>query len=71
MKSLHERISAEKAASRRSDWERIARGEATPEEIQRENSLFPDAATYREVNQKQVYAAIEKLLKKRRPRARA
>jgi hypothetical protein len=38
-----ERVQAYKSALRRYDRERIKSGEATPEEIQRENSLIPES----------------------------
>ncbi len=38
--SLYLEWQEDKKRLRRQDWARIARGEATPEEIQHENSLF-------------------------------
>lgn len=40
--SLIARRSREKAASRKRDHQRLASGKATPEQIQRENSIFSD-----------------------------
>jgi hypothetical protein len=51
-----EEMKREKEAARVRDWERIARGEATPEDIQRENSFFTSeqVKTFRIVNLEQV-----------------
>lgn len=48
----------EKEALRMRDYERIARGEATPAQIQRENSIFTNAEVRRMklLNRKQVLA---------------
>lgn len=40
-KAVEDRI-REKAESRKNDFERLARGEVTAEELQRENSIFPE-----------------------------
>ncbi|MBI4023851.1 MAG: hypothetical protein HY360_02655 [Verrucomicrobia bacterium] len=37
----YEEIRRMKAADRRRDWERLAKGEITPEELHRENSFIP------------------------------
>ena len=51
----------EKEAARLSDWNRIARGEATPEQIQRENSPFTVeiVRTFKITNLEQVLAELE------------
>jgi hypothetical protein len=41
-----EESAAAKRRGRRADRSRIARGEATPAQIQAANSLFPEAATH-------------------------
>ena len=38
--ALYQEWQEDKKRLRRKDWARIERGEATPEEIQRENSIF-------------------------------
>ena len=50
-------LQLEKEKLRVRDWERIANGEATPEEIQRENSIF----THEETKQFKILN-LEKLL---------
>ncbi len=37
----YEEIRRRKAADRRRDWERLAKGEVTPEDLQEENSFLP------------------------------
>jgi len=53
-------IVRDKARTRKRDWDRIANGEATPEEIQRENSYIKDLPKYRITNWPQLAAAAEK-----------
>lgn len=50
----------EKEEARVRDWERIARGEATPEQIQRENSPFTpeQVKDFRIVNLEEVLAKM-------------
>jgi hypothetical protein len=45
-------LQRQKEEARVRDWERIGRGEATPEQIQRENQIFTDEEmrTFRIVN---------------------
>jgi len=52
-----------KARDRKRDWDRIARGEVTPEEVQKENSIFEDAADYVFLNISDVAKAIRRRLR--------
>ena len=51
-------LQREKEEARVRDWERIANGEATPEEIQRENTIF----THEETKQFKILNLEELLL---------
>ncbi len=65
----YDEICVMKARDRKRDWDRIARGEATPQEIQKENSIFPDAAQYVVLNISEVAKAIRRRLRHRRLQA--
>ena len=56
-----EEMRREKEAARVRDWERIARGEATAEEIQAENSFFTpeQVRTFRIVNLEEALLRME------------
>ena len=47
-------IRAAKACDRRRDWERLARGEVTPEQLQEENAVVKNAHEFRILNLKAV-----------------
>jgi len=44
------RIRALKARDRQCDWQRLARGEVTPEQLQEENAIVRNASEFRILN---------------------
>ncbi len=54
-------IRAMKARDRVKDWERLARGEVTPEQLQDENAIVRNAAEFRIVNWKEMFRHLHKM----------
>lgn len=53
-------IRAVKEVDRVRDWQRLARGEVTPEQLQKKNSAIKNASEFRIVNEKAVIRYFRK-----------